>query len=273
MTAEGKTARVAGVDAYWREAGAGRPLLLVHGLGASSYTWRELLPRLASKRRVIAPDLPGFGRSRAPSGFDFSLKGHSSWLVSFLDHLGLDNVDMAGNSLGGIVALMTAQDAPRRVGKLALIGTPVYLGDGPRFIWPLRWPLVGRVFEAALGPGLVRMIGRTAYCDPALMTEEVVAEYALPLKTAEGRRAAAETVRRVVPPDAELRTSRYPSLAHDVLMLRGVHDTVAGAASARKFCASAPKARLLELPDCNHVPQEERPDVVAAALEEFLDGR
>jgi pimeloyl-ACP methyl ester carboxylesterase len=102
------------------------------------------------------------------------------------------------------------------------------------------------------------------------MTEEVVNEYALPLRTAAGRWAAAEVLRRALPADAEQRVARYRELPHEFLVICGDSDTVAGLDSSRRFCEKAPRARLLEVPDCAHVPQEERPELVAAALEEFF---
>jgi len=262
--------RVAGVDAHWREAGAGEPLVVLHGLGASSFSWTAVMPALARRYRVIAPDFPGFGRSDSPREFDYSLKGLSRWVVALLDHLGLPSAHVAGNSLGGIVALMTAMDEPARVRRVALLGTPTHPGDGPLLLWPLRWPVVGRLYELALGPVAVRYIGRTAYKDPSLMTDEKVEEYALPLRTAAGRWAAAEVLRRAVPADARERVERYRQLPHEFLVICGESDTVAGLESSRRFCEKAPRARLLELRDCAHVPQEERPEQVAAAFEEFF---
>lgn len=265
-----RRALVGGVEAHWREAGEGPAVVLLHGLGASSFSWRAVMPALSSSYRVIAPDFPGFGRSASPAGFDYSLKGLSNWVVALLDHLGLSTAHLAGNSLGGIVALMTAMDEPARVGRVALLGTPTHPGDGPLLLWPLRWPVVGRLYELALGRAAVKYIGRTAYKDRSLMTEETIDEYALPLRTAAGRWAAAEVLRRAVPPDARERVARYRDLPQEFLVICGDSDTVAGLESSRRFCEKAPRARLLEVPDCAHVPQEERPELVNAALQEFF---
>src|SRR4051794_36676393 len=82
--------------------GAGPPLLLLHGLGSCKEMWRPVVPLLAGERDVIAPDLPGFGESpRGPGTVD----GLADAVVAFADELGLDGWHVAGNSLGGGVAL------------------------------------------------------------------------------------------------------------------------------------------------------------------------
>lgn len=270
LAAHSRRARVAGIDTHWLEAGSGPALVLLHGLGASSYSWREILPALSARRRVIAPDWPGFGRSEAPWDHDYTLLGQSRWLLSFLDHLGLESAGLAGNSMGGVVSLMTAMDAPARVSRLALLGVPVYPGDTPKLLWPMRWPVIGRVYEALLSPAVVKLVGRTAFKDPSVLTAEAVEEYSISLRTRAGRRAVAQFLRRAVPPDAEQRLARYRTLPQEILVLRGDCDGVVAPESARRFCAQAPKARFLEVADCGHAAQEEKPAAVIAAFEEFF---
>jgi pimeloyl-ACP methyl ester carboxylesterase len=269
-TVDRRAARIAGIDTHWLEAGSGAPVLLLHGVGSSSYSWRSVLPELAARYRVIAPDWPGFGRSEAPYEHDYSLAGQTKWLLAFMDHLEIRAASLAGNSMGGVISLFTAMDHPERVTRLALLGAPTYLGDRPKIMWPLRWPVIGRVYEALLGPTLVRLVGRTAYHDPALMTEETVEEYSLSLRRPQGRRAVAEFLRRAIPDDARERMSRYPSLTHDILVICGDSDAVVSLANAKRFCAEAPRARLLAVSACGHAPQEEHPAAVARALSEFF---
>jgi pimeloyl-ACP methyl ester carboxylesterase len=106
------------------EAGAGPPLVLVHGSGMSASTWAPLMPHLTTYG-LIALDLPGFGLSDA---FDYSgrpLRSHAvAQLTSLLDALGLERVPIVGTSLGGMWALCLALDAPDRVAAVALLGVP-----------------------------------------------------------------------------------------------------------------------------------------------------
>jgi pimeloyl-ACP methyl ester carboxylesterase len=270
LAAHSRRARVAGVDTHWLEAGAGPAVLLLHGLGASSYSFRHVFTPLARRFRVIAPDWPGFGRSEAPLSHDYSLLGQARWLTAFLDQSGVDKARLAGNSMGGVISLVAAMDFPERVDRVCLLGAPTYPGNRPKLIWPIGWPVVGRLYEALLGPTAVRLIGRTAFKDPAVLTEEAVAEYSISLSSAAGRRATAEFVRRAVPPDAAARVARYPTIRQPILFICGDSDGVVPLESARRFAREAPRVTLLELEACGHAAQEEKPEIVSRALEEFF---
>src|SRR4051812_14636253 len=98
----------------------GPPVLLLHGLGGNWTAWLETLPALASQRRVIAVDLPGFGGS-APGSDGISIPGYARTIERFCDRLELDELVVAGSSLGGWVAAELALRAPERVKGLVLI--------------------------------------------------------------------------------------------------------------------------------------------------------
>lgn len=270
LAAHSRRARVAGVDTHWLEAGEGPALLLLHGLGASSYSFRHVFAPLSRRFRVIALDWPGFGRSEAPRAHDYSLLGQARWLTAFLDHSGVDKARLAGNSMGGVISLVAAMDFPARVDRVCLLGAPTYPGDRPKLIWPIGWPVIGRLYQELLGPTAVRLIGRTAFKDPAAFTEEAVAEYSISLASAEGRRATAEFVRRAVPPDAAARVARYPTISQPILYIRGDSDGVVPLEAARRFAREAPRVKLLEIEACGHAAHEERPEIVGPALEEFF---
>jgi pimeloyl-ACP methyl ester carboxylesterase len=134
----------------------------------------------------------------------------------------------------------------------------------------MRWPVIGKLYEALLGPTTVRLVGRTAFKDPSCLTEEAVAEYTLSLTRPEGRRATAEFLRRAIPHDAEERVARYPTISQPILYICGDSDGVVSLDRARRFAREAPNVRLLEIPSCGHAAQEEKPEVVTPALAEFF---
>ena len=86
-------------------------MLLIHGMAGSSETWRAVLPRLAKKYRVVAPDLLGHGQSAKPRG-DYSLGAFAVWLRDFLDELGITHATIVGHSLGGGVAMQFCTSTP-----------------------------------------------------------------------------------------------------------------------------------------------------------------
>jgi pimeloyl-ACP methyl ester carboxylesterase len=123
-----RTARLVLEDGHalaYREAGQGPPVVLLHGLFASKEQWADFQCQLAAAgHTTIAPDLPGYGKSQGFPLADYRVQAQAERLRQFTEHLGLDNVDLVGNSLGGTVAAIHAQRHPRQVRTLALIGGP-----------------------------------------------------------------------------------------------------------------------------------------------------
>ncbi|MGC2653721.1 MAG: alpha/beta fold hydrolase [Mycobacterium sp.] len=106
----------------YRDAGHGDVLLLIHGMAGSSATWRAVLPQLAKKYRVVAPDLLGHGESAKPRG-DYSLGAFAVWLRDFLDELGITRATVVGQSLGGGVAMQFVYQHPDYCERLVLISS------------------------------------------------------------------------------------------------------------------------------------------------------
>ena len=135
-----RKAKVDGLRVRYFEASpdswpGGEAIVLLHGLGDSAETWARLMPALARGRRVIAPDLAGFGRTPAPwEGMRFSVLVR--YLAGFLDHLGVTRAILVGNSLGGAVALRYAADNPDRVEQLFLLDSAGLLNEVPPELEP-----------------------------------------------------------------------------------------------------------------------------------------
>lgn len=105
-------------------AGEGPPLLLLHGLGGSGRYWAGIAPSMATQRLLIAPDLPGFGRSDKPR-VDYSRDFHVAAMHGLLDAMGVDGrLDIAGHSMGGVLGALLAVRDPGRVASLALVASP-----------------------------------------------------------------------------------------------------------------------------------------------------
>ena len=109
-----------GIDVHVQHGGRGRPVLFVHGLGGASTSWQPHLEALAENRRVIAPDLPGFGRSAKPEAA-FTPAFFVDVLVDLLDQLGVDETDLVASSMGGQVAIELALRHPDRVRRAVAI--------------------------------------------------------------------------------------------------------------------------------------------------------
>lgn len=121
-----KTIVAANITTNYHDQGNGFPLLLIHGSGpgvSAWANWRLVLPELAKHRRVIAPDMVGFGFTQVPDGIRYSLDGWVDHAIGLLDALGIEQTDLVGNSFGGGVALAMAIRHPNRIRRLIMMGS------------------------------------------------------------------------------------------------------------------------------------------------------
>jgi 2-hydroxy-6-oxo-octa-2,4-dienoate hydrolase len=122
----GATVDAGGVRTNYLEAGSGPPVVLIHGSGpgVTAYAnWRLVLPALADRFRVLAPDMAGFGFSERPEKGDYGLDLWAEQVLGLLDALDLSKASIVGNSFGGAIALRLASRHPDRVDKLVLMGS------------------------------------------------------------------------------------------------------------------------------------------------------
>jgi pimeloyl-ACP methyl ester carboxylesterase len=117
---EAQTVEIDGLSIRYLAAGEGPPLVLLHGAGDNSLDWRWVLPALARKHRVYAPDLPGSPDSARPAA-DYSPAFFERFVASYVDALGIGRATFVGNSLGGLVAFRLALSEPTRVTALVLV--------------------------------------------------------------------------------------------------------------------------------------------------------
>lgn len=123
----GQSITAAGIRTNYHDSGgAGAPVLLIHGSGpgvSAWANWRLVMPALAQQARVIAPDMVGFGYTERPQGFVYSMDAWVRQAVGLLDALGIERIDLVGNSFGGGLSLALAIAHPERVRRLVLMGS------------------------------------------------------------------------------------------------------------------------------------------------------
>ena len=143
---------------YLRAGGnaAGPTHLLVHPMGAGAWSWMDVIELVSGSSSVIAPDLPGSGRSRPPAGWRGDILAGAQFLDDFTRALGTEQVVAHGHSLGGLVAAMFAGHAPDRVERLVLTSAPLpALPDPPRFpgVWRAGLTIARPLGEVIVGTG------------------------------------------------------------------------------------------------------------------------
>src|SRR5947209_4660712 len=126
---------VLGTPTFLYDAGEGPPVVLIHGYGDTADGWRRVVPTLLPHHRVIALDVPPFGRSaepQVPRLLDF----YKEFFPALFGQLGLDSATVIGHSLGGAIALHVALEHPRLIDRLGLVA-PAGLGKSPPWWWQL----------------------------------------------------------------------------------------------------------------------------------------
>jgi pimeloyl-ACP methyl ester carboxylesterase len=252
------------------EEGDGPPLLLIHGLGASGFSWRDNLGPLSRRFRVVAPDLPAHGYSPAPLDGDYRLETLTQGLLDLLDRRGLTPAALAGSSLGGGLALLLARDYPERVSALILLAPATALTRLPYLFYPLRLPGLGKPLSLLLGPWIIPLALRLIYHRREHITPGVVAGYGRPFREPRRRLALACLCRQVhIPPLADIE-AMLAQLRQPAAIIWGEHDHILPVSHAHWLKERLPQAKLHILPEVGHAPQEEAPDAVNKIIIAFL---
>ncbi len=265
-----------GVKVHFIEKGEREPVfLLLHGFGASTYSWREVFDPLAEEGRVVAFDRPGFGLTERVLTWEgenpYAPQTQVGLVLDLLDVLGVEEAILIGNSAGGTIATSFALQHPGRVSGLVLVDAAIYTGGGsPTWIHPLlRMPQMDR-----LGPLLARTIAtrgeaflESAYHDPALVTEEVRAGYKRPLQVEGWDRALWELTKASRPLDLD---QEVDQIAVSTLVITGDDDRIVPPADSLRLAEEIPGASLVVIEDCGHLPQEECPGDFLDAVREFV---
>jgi pimeloyl-ACP methyl ester carboxylesterase len=277
--ADGPYARLGPPDApvrlYYREEGSGPPLLLIHGFGASTFTWRRVAPDLALTNRVILVDLKGFGQSDKPLDERYSIYDQADLLAQLIEEKDLRDLTLVGHSFGGGVALLLALEnddrLQGRIKRLVLLDSIAYPQNIPVFFRMLDVPVVSQLGIRMVPPSVqTRVALKIAYFDDSKITPEEVEAYAAPLKTAAGKHAIIHSARQIMPEDIATLSERYKTIALPTLIMWCDHDRIVPLEVGLKLRRTLPNSTLKLVEDCGHMPQEEQPETTLRLLREFL---
>ncbi|MGW1540626.1 alpha/beta fold hydrolase [Streptomyces sp. NPDC002309] len=258
-----------GMSMAYTRVGTGEPLLLLHGIGHHRQVWDPVVPVLAVERDVISVDLPGCGESSAlPDGLAHDLPTTTTVLAALCEALGVERPHVAGNSLGGLLALELGRDKLAR-SVTALSPAGFWSQAERRYAFTVLTAM--RHIARRMPPPVVQALARPAvgrtlltsaiYARPARRSPEAVVAETLALARAEGF-------------SQTLRSGRDVRFTDDIT---GIQVTVAWGSKDRLLVPRQgvrakyilPRARLVRLPGCGHVPMNDDPALVARVL---LDG-
>jgi pimeloyl-ACP methyl ester carboxylesterase len=257
-----KQVEAAGHRLHYLEAGAGPPLVLVHGLGADVRTWRFAIPALASNFHVYAIDLLGFGRSDKPQ-IPYRIGTLVEALTGFLDAVGIDKTSIVGNSLGGWVATLFATVHPDRLSKLVLVDSAGYGEEPAQMV---------RDYLSQFDPSTVataeRFLSSMNPEDQRMVEAAAVAYFARRLSRDDGH-AVASLVESIMRGEDTL-GPEVKQIHAPTLVIWGRNDPIIPLRIGQALANDIPNARAVVLDGCGHRPQTECAPAFNRAVQEFL---
>jgi len=176
------------LNAHYRTAGEGPPLLLIHGLMTSSYSWRYLLSPLSKSFRLYIPDLPGAGKSSKVQTASYDPKNLALWINEFQEDCKIQGCPIIGNSLGGYLAMQLAMQSPKAMSRLINIHSPGFPTIKLRLLhFVLKFPAVRKLLTALVQKNPEKWAHKNVhYYDESLKSFEEATEYGRPLRELAG---------------------------------------------------------------------------------------
>lgn len=264
----GRRVRTGSFETNLHDQGQGDPVLFIHGSGpgvSAWANWRLALPRVARHRRVIAPDMVGFGFTDRPAGIAYGLDTWVRQAVDLIDALDLAQVDLVGNSFGGALSLALAIRHPQRVRRLVLmgsVGVPFEITPGLDAVWGYTPSLdnMRRIMDVfahdrSLVTDELAQLRHEASIRPGFQ-ESFAAMFPAPRQ---------RWVDALASPEADIR-----ALPHETLVLHGREDRVIPLSTSLTLAQWIPRAQLHVFGQCGHWTQIEHADRFARLVIDFL---
>ena len=254
------------------------PLLLLHGLGATKASWLTIVPPLARRYRVTVVDLPGFGASSKPNG-RYSAPWFADRMYDFLDEIGQERTLIAGNSMGGRIAMEMAMQRPERVDAIACLCPAAAFSRRPalqvvRLLRPELSIVASRLPRSQVVAGLKALFAKPTRLHHSWY-EAAVDDFLSVWRSPRARVAFFKSLRNIYL-DEPLGEAgfwmRLSQMQTPALYIYGKNDTLISHHFSHKIRQTIPHAEVKVWSDCGHVPQIEFPDRTLRAMTTFFEG-
>lgn len=262
---------VEGLRLHYTEMGSGAPVLCLHGWPTSAYLYRNVQPAVAAHRRVIALDLPGFGRSEKPTDASYSFRFYTRIIDGFLAALGIEQTGLVVHDLGGPVGLYWMTRDPTRVRELVLLNTLVY----PKFSWAVAAFVASTKLPGLRGllaspRGLRWTMGLGMATPP---TADVIDAVQAPFKDKAARKVLLKTGGALHPKGFVEIAKKLPEFTGPVRAIYGTQDRILPdvAKTMARVATDLPQTEVTALDGCGHFLQEDRPEALGTLLAAFFE--
>jgi pimeloyl-ACP methyl ester carboxylesterase len=263
---------------FVREAGDGPPILFLHGFPQTGRCWAPVARNLGGSHRIVAPDLPGFGRSARPRAYDLATVAGT--VVATMDALGIEKTGVVGHDFGGAVAFRLALSYPDRVERLGIINSP-YRKLDLRHGWHMllfNLPVLPEAIFTLAGHRAIDFVLRAPALKKDAFEPEALEEYHQAFGSLERLRSAfayyrtvtRQTIIRALPRPGRGAPKPPKPIEMPLLVIWGIADPALPVELADGIARSIPHARVERVADAGHFVPEEQPEIVAALLKEFF---
>ena len=267
------------LEVHLKNSGEGEPVfILLHGFGASTFSWREVIDPLSIYGMVIAYDRPAFGLTERPLSWEgenpYTQESNIDLLIGLMDEFEIDQAILVGNSAGGTLATAFTLAHPDRVQALIQVNAAIYQTrpDNPLLNWLFSTPQVDHI-----GPLIARQLAggqgdafiRSAWSDPSQVEEnpEIIAGYRIPLMADNWDRALWEHTKAASAPGL---AEQLSEIQVPTLVIAGADDQIVPLEASLRLAEDIPGSELVVIENCGHLPQEECPADFLAALDNFI---
>jgi len=267
------------LEVHYKKAGNGEPVfILLHGFGASTFSWREVIDPLSAIGTVIAYDRPAFGLTERPMEWEgdnpYTQQSNLAILSGLMDAFEIQQVVLVGNSAGGTLATAFALEYPERVQALIQVDAAIYqtMPDSLVLRWLLQTPqmdhlgpLVSRRLAGSQGDAFLQ----SAWYDPTRLEADpqIITGYRKPLMADNWDRALWEFTQASNAPNL---AEKLGQITVPTLVISGDSDQIVPVENSRQLAKDIPGAQWVVLENCGHLPQEECPDAFLAAVTQFI---
>jgi 2-hydroxymuconate-semialdehyde hydrolase len=254
----------------YREQGEGSPVILIHGIPTNSLMWRDIIPQLATRHRVIAPDMLNYGQSEKPEYADVSINAQSRIMVQLMDALGAPVADVVAHDIGGGVAQLMAVNHPEKIRKLVLMDSVCFDSWPIPEFEPLQQPGADTAMSLSEFVSMMRGFMPNGVHDKRVMTEDLIDLYMAVWSTEDGKRAFFRNLRRLNKEYTQAIADELVNLPQQTLVMWGDQDPFQKPEYAPKLAAAIPNAELIWIKGAGHWMIDEKPDEIGDHIKQFL---
>lgn len=267
-----KYVKVEDLQLHYLEAGEKEVILMLHGFPTSAYLWRNIMPKLAETHRVIALDLPGYGKSDKPLSVSYSFNYYYRILDGFLKELAISELNLVVHDLGGPIGLLWAVRNPERIKRLVLLNTffyPKFSLGVILFSLAIRLPILKNWLTAASG---IRAGLRLGVKNKNRIKGELLANYQKPFKSQDDRAALKKSASRMSIKGFKEIEEKLPLLKNPIKAIYGVDDWILPKVANTMLLVKQqfPQTEITTIPNCGHFLQEDEPELISQLISDFV---